>query len=391
MSNILILNILMVALALWMGCYLLARNFSKPGMRYAGMGLLAYAMGLLLLTFFDDIPAVLSINVLLIPSLCWIAAVYRLLPGKSRDGLPRRPLLLIVIATIFFGLGGSLILLPQDFIPQNLLLPAIGMDLLILGYAIAALDAHDEGEALFRDALRSFVAAFAGVVIFGGQILMVITIEGVSPGLLFLLVTVTVGMIVLQVFAPVWRNLLDNLIFADASQLQVSRADLLAAADALPRVNASLDIVTMDDKEFARLTRRALGHMNHPDKLLTSPLMQLPLIDTRLLASQRPHSLERAAELKTLLIESIERLKPRTDDTGTSEAWRYYNALYYPYVRGIKPYSRRLILSEYSAEDREILEWFRAQVPERTLYNWQNKAAELIAQDLREQMHSRER
>jgi hypothetical protein len=34
----------------------------------------------------------------------------------------------------------------------------------------------------------------------------------------------------------------------------------------------------------------------------------------------------------------------------------------------------------------EALEWFRQEVPERTLYNWQNKAAELIAQSLREHL-----
>ena len=31
-----------------------------------------------------------------------------------------------------------------------------------------------------------------------------------------------------------------------------------------------------------------------------------------------------------------------------------------------------------------ILDWFRTQVPQRTLYNWQNAAAALVARDLRE-------
>jgi len=53
---------------------------------------------------------------------------------------------------------------------------------------------------------------------------------------------------------------------------------------------------------------------------------------------------------------------------------------------GLKPYSRR---SANGHDDhtgpaaREALAWLRASVPERTLYNWQNAAAALVAQDLR--------
>jgi hypothetical protein len=37
------------------------------------------------------------------------------------------------------------------------------------------------------------------------------------------------------------------------------------------------------------------------------------------------------------------------------------------------------------SDARDVLEWFRTNVPERTLHNWQNAAAKLVAQDLREQ------
>ncbi|NDJ55255.1 MAG: hypothetical protein GYB68_19460, partial [Chloroflexi bacterium] len=43
---------------------------------------------------------------------------------------------------------------------------------------------------------------------------------------------------------------------------------------------------------------------------------------------------------------------------------------------------------ELDDDTRHVIEWFRAQVPERTLYNWQNAAAKLVAQDLREQMQA---
>jgi hypothetical protein len=107
----------------------------------------------------------------------------------------------------------------------------------------------------------------------------------------------------------------------------------------------------------------------------------------RLAARHAPdNTLERAAELKTLLAESITRLKPRDQgDFGVSEAWRYYNALYFPYVAGLKPYSRREEVNGLDPAAHQALAWFQTQVPERTLHNWQNAAARLVAQDLREQ------
>ena len=96
--------------------------------------------------------------------------------------------------------------------------------------------------------------------------------------------------------------------------------------------------------------------------------------------------LERAAELKAILAESIARLKPRErSDFGTTDAWRYYNALYFPYVVGLKPYSRRPGTNHLDPVARQALDWFAAMVPERTLHNWQNAAAKLVAQDVRRQ------
>jgi hypothetical protein len=90
-------------------------------------------------------------------------------------------------------------------------------------------------------------------------------------------------------------------------------------------------------------------------------------------------------ELKALLTESILRLKPRNGDQfGTSAEWRYYNALYFPYIIGLKPYSRRTQHSHLDPVAKQALEWFRTQVPERTLHNWQTAATKLVAQDLRQ-------
>ncbi|NIW45128.1 MAG: hypothetical protein GWN30_10315, partial [Gammaproteobacteria bacterium] len=89
--------------------------------------------------------------------------------------------------------------------------------------------------------------------------------------------------------------------------------------------------------------------------------------------------------LRILLAESIDRLKPDSDaEFGTTDAWRYYNALYFPYVAGLRPYSRRADHDRSDPVIRAALDWFQVQVPERTLYNWQTEGAQLIAQDLRE-------
>jgi hypothetical protein len=97
--------------------------------------------------------------------------------------------------------------------------------------------------------------------------------------------------------------------------------------------------------------------------------------------------LERANELKTLLREGIDCLKPAAGDAFQSgDEWRYYNALYYPYVVGLKPYSRRTLHDDdLPPAQQDALEWFQTYVPERTLYNWQTAAAKLVAQHLREQ------
>src|SRR5690606_3631744 len=95
--------------------------------------------------------------------------------------------------------------------------------------------------------------------------------------------------------------------------------------------------------------------------------------------------LERAHLLKALLVESILRLKPYSDkDFDSSDDWRYYNSLYFPYVVGLKPYSVRFDTEALDESSRMALDWFQTQVPERTLHNWQTTAAKLVAQHLRE-------
>ena len=89
------------------------------------------------------------------------------------------------------------------------------------------------------------------------------------------------------------------------------------------------------------------------------------------------------------LVESIGKLKPLSaGDFDVTKAWRHYNALYFPYVRGLRPYSRNFSRYGLSPTDQRALEWFQAEIPSRTLYNWQIAAAKLVAADLREQLNS---
>ena len=304
-----------------------------------------------------------------------------------RSTQPKRPLGFLLLATMFFGLSVVLVVLPFNWLAPTWFILGISLDFILLGLTIALLDAFDEGESLRLDLLRAFSAYLLAVGMFGGVVMLTIIFgTGVTFTMLVLLVAIIGVAIFSQTFTDPIQTVLDRLVFNQLPSLRKTRADLRDIAGALPRLNNSIDLDQLDDEEFARVTRRALSNMGNLPKIASNPLTRLPIIDDRLTTRNAVNnSLERAAELKTLLTESIYRLKPRQKgDFGTSEEWRYFNALYFPYVVGLKPYSRR---AEYDGLDpvaQEALEWFRAYIPERTLYNWQNAAAKLVAQDLRE-------
>jgi hypothetical protein len=309
------------------------------------------------------------------------------LVGRFRHAIrPHNQAGLLLGATLFFGLGTGLLVFPFSNLPHIATVLAIGIDLALLDLAIAALDAFDEGETLRPDITRSFAAASFTALLFGLLVALAMLLgAGASfPMRALLLATVAVA-IALPTFADPLAAALDRLVFARAPHLRRARADLRETASALPRVNTELALAQLEDAEFIRLTRRALSHYGDLPRLASSPLTRLPCIAARLAARGAPDDpLERAAELKALLAESVTRLKPRVDhDFGTTDEWRYYNALYFPYVVGLRPYSQRVIATRLDPVARQALDWFRMMVPERTLHNWQNAAAKLVAQDLR--------
>lgn len=463
MSNsLLILQIVAYSLALWLGLYLIARNPANPRLRFAGLGLIAYALSLA-----SDLLAVhapsaelaatlarLHWPLLFLPAFFWFGATVYLLPEETPlqtflsrmwgygllpvavpfyllsagtnliynfstvppqpgpaypllaalmllpmllglllagqtfyTSRPKKPLGLLLAATLFFFLGTALLVFPLEWLSRPWLLLGMSVDFIVLGLAIALLDALDEGETLLPDFIRAFDFSFFFVLLFGGLVsLTMILGAGVTfPMLTLLLATITAA-VATQTLADPLQNGLDRLAFAAFPRLRQARADLRGAASALPRLNESLRPDQLDQVSFTHLTRRALSHLGDLPRLAHSPLTRLPLIEARLAQRQaRDDTLERAAELKSLLTESIARLKPRGPvEFGISDEWRYYNALYFPYVVGLRPYSRRAEVEVLSPTAQEALDWFRTYVPERTLYNWQNAAAQLVAQDLLE-------
>jgi hypothetical protein len=245
-------------------------------------------------------------------------------------------------------------------------------------------DAFDEGQALRADMLRSFVATGVVVVLFGGQALIGLAVTGPQTALTVLLFTSLGIAISVNVLADPLAGVLDRLVFTRSPSLRADRAALRSAGAALPLRSAN-PLADVDEDTFVRLTRRALGHYGDLSKLIASPLTALPTIDERLAARGAPDQpLERANELKALLADRIARLKPRDGgDFGTTEQWRHYNSLYFPYVVGVRAYAQSATAAGLDPVARQAWQWFVTEVPQRSLHNWQNAAARLIAADLR--------
>ncbi len=319
------LPILLFTLIAWLGMYLFARDPADLRLRWTGVGLCVYAL-------------LLASQIVLHGAYLWL----------------------------LFGIGVVL----------------IGLDVMMARQGVIHF-----GEAFWPDFFRSLDASVLFALLFGTPVAltMLLATGSTRPMLILLLLTITLAM-ASQVFAAWIQQQLDRVAFAAFPRLQQQRAELRATVEALPKIDETVNTNTWDETEFVRLTRRALSHYGDLPRLSTSPLTRLPTIDARLAARQAPeNTLERAAELKCLLQEAILRLKPPGDEPfNPSEAWRHYNALYFPYVVGLKPYSRRAEHIHLEPAQQQALDWLRTQVPERTLHNWQNSAAKLVAQYLRE-------
>jgi hypothetical protein len=421
------------ALTWWMASYLVARDPARPVLRRAATGLVAYALavaGWTIAPHVDGLTLDTAAQVLLcVPALAWAGAAVGLLP----DDLPERrhidrgwlltsgllllmvPALppagrLVVLAPLIGGLvllwrfhdrvepkvlaapltaaaalyagGLAAVLIPVDMGAPILVIAAIGVDLAVLGFLVAVADAVVAGERLRPDLRRSAVAATGAAVVFGGPAsLTMLTAPGpAATALQFVLVAAAMTLVGLA--GPVHRAL-DRLAFVDDERLRLDRVAALLVAEALPRRRQRHLLPAMREEEFLRFTRRALDHYADLGRLLRNPLIDLPTVERRLAARGRPYDqpLVRAVELRALLRESITGLKP-PGLFGTTEEWRYYNALHFCCVVGLRPYRRRVVAAGLDRDARRALEWFRGSVPQRSLRQWQATGSRMVARQL---------
>lgn len=320
--------------------------------------------------------------VILLPLLVSLILTWRLLPLIG----PQRPAAILLTGFLFFTLATGLLLIPLTWIPNLWLTLSLGVDLILLGFAIAALDAFDQGQALIPDFIRSFTASHLTALAFGGLVGMTIALgTGLTRSMHVLLLSVIALAHLGQIFTDPLQSVLDRLLWRASPGLLRERAALRETASAIPKVKSGMNFDRLNEQEWVKLIRQAISHYGNLPRLAASPLTHHPVIDVRLAARGTPgNSLSRATELKQVLTEAIQQLRPPGDSRfGDTEEWRFYNALYFPYVVGLRPYSRRTYDNlDPSAE--KALKWFRAQVPERTLYNWQTAGARLIAQYVQE-------
>jgi hypothetical protein len=322
---------------------------------------------------------------LLVVVLAPLLAALLLLGRLAASENPRSIFRVLLTGLTLFSLATAFILVPINWLPRPWLILALGVDLLILGFGIAALDAFDQGQALLPDFLRSLVQSGFTALLFGGLVGLAMalnpTLQQPLSGLLF---AVLAAAVLAQTYAAPLQGLLDGLLLAAAPRSE--RAALRGSADAVLKLDRRLDPDRLPMDEFARLTRKALSLYGNLPRLAASPLTRMKVIDDRLAARNEPdHTLARASELKALLTEAIANLKPAGgEDFGETEEWRHFNALYFPYVAGLRPYSRGARHAALTETETKALRWFQAQIPERTLYNWQTAAAALVARHLRE-------
>ncbi len=186
---------------------------------------------------------------------------------------------MILAASILFGLGAGLVLLRLEVLPRIIVELGLSGDLLLLGYAIAVQDAFEQGETLKADLLRSLLASMATAAIFGGLVGITITLStGATSAMITLLLFSIGASILIQSFPGALDLLVDRVALAANRSLQSERATLQETARAIPRLNTELDLTSLSEEDFIRLTRKALSSYANLPRLASNPLTRLRLI-----------------------------------------------------------------------------------------------------------------
>jgi len=414
------------ALAWWMAAYLVGRDFRRPVLWRAAGALASYAVAVAAWTISPGSPVAQIL--LCVPALIWAGAAVGLLPDEmpERRQIDRGWLILSAIflgtvvalpaagrlvalaplvgglillwrfqdkveprllpaavtaAAVLYALGLVVMLVPVALGSPALVLAAMGVDLMVLGYLVAVADAVDAGERLLPDIRRSAVSGVSAALVVGGlATLTMLAAPGLRAVLVLQFLLVAAVMSYAGLVGPARRGL-DRIAFPHDDRLRLDRAALTLVAEALPRRHERHRLITVSEDEFRRLTLRALDNFDDLSRLLRSPLVDLPTVDRRLTGHGAEKPLARAIELRAVLQESIARLKP-DGLFGTTEEWRHYNALYYCCVLGLRPYDRQWKSEGLDSHGRRAYDWFKRYVPRRTLRQWQREGAVLVADRL---------
>ncbi|HEU5099112.1 MAG TPA: hypothetical protein VFU22_08835 [Roseiflexaceae bacterium] len=330
--------------------------------------------------------------------------------GTGDRALARQ--LSVLAGGALFFLAGALWLtarknwsLPISMLPGFLFL---FVGLAALGYGVAHFGLLLDGQNVQRDFLYNLTGITLLNMLYGGLLALAGPASVVSALALVALVTIT------HTTFDLGRNVLDRLFFSPPERDARAEARDYASALGTTPVTAPTPVlepepvpaesappvekaqpapaIEQDYKAFPAQVRKALTSLKSPPQLAKSPLLSLALVERRVArAGQEDNRLNRAAALRELLIEQIEGLWPDSDGSAhrVGEAWRFYNVLYYPYVREL---SRKSALAEarrLSEERRrngqrepgeleQVLAWL-ADVDEDTFYKWQRRASDTIA------------
>ncbi|MGX6605742.1 hypothetical protein ACWKSP_26950 [Micromonosporaceae bacterium Da 78-11] len=411
------------ALTWCLACYLVGRDPSRPALWRAAGALSTFAVGVAVWTV---APHSAGAQIMLcVPALLWAGTAVSLLPDslperrqidlgwlvlsalflamvialpeagrlvvlapligglvllwRFRDQVapPMLPVALAVIA-LLYSAGLIVLLLPGGVGAPALVVAAIGLNQLILGYLVVVAEALDAGERLRPDLVRAITAALAGTLLFGGPAALTMLASGGSaPVVILQFVLVGVAMTAIGLIGPIRRGL-DAIAFVNDQRLRQDRAALLMLSDAMLRHRQRHRLLSTAEEDFLHFTRRALDNYGDLGRLMRSPLTDLPAVDRRMTGPAVQQPLARATQLRVVLLEGVARLRP-PGPLATTDEWRYYLALHYCTVLGLKPYARRPRTDGLDREARRTLDWMRRYVPKGTLRQWQVEGATIVA------------
>lgn len=340
----------------------------------------------------------------------------------TSDHALARQLTVLAGGALFFLAGALWLTTRKNWSLPISILPGFAclfIGLAALGYGVAHFGLLLDGQNVQRDFMYNLTGIALLNLLYGGLLALTGPATVVSALALVTLVTFT------HTTFDMGRNVLDRLFFSPPERdARAEARDYASALGTTPVTTPTPELEQASEpsdpieelpppaadtrspgpdhefKAFPAQVRKALTGLKSPPQLAKSPLLSLALVERRVArAGQEDNRLNRVVALRELLIEQIEGLRPNSDGSThrVGEAWRFYNVLYYPYVREL---SRKSALAEarrLSEERRrngqrepgeleQVLAWL-ADVDEDTFYKWQRRASDTIATILWEENH----